>query len=139
MISDVVIAVGVAVVGLGVVAARRRRMVITVEGNSMVPTYSDGDRLLIRKGTTCRRGDVVVFANPNGPEPGPPMLVKRVAAVCGDKVPEAVYPRVGEQRVGPGRIVVLGDAPLSLDSRIFGDIPSESVVGVVLRELHRRA
>ncbi|WP_051367115.1 S26 family signal peptidase [Hamadaea tsunoensis] len=127
-----------AVAGLGILAIRRRRLVVTVEGDSMRPTYQDGDRLLVRTGPACRPGDVVVFANPHGPEPGPAMLVKRVAATAGDAVPEATRTRIGAGPVPPGRIVVLGDAVLSLDSRNFGYVRADTVVGVVLRELGAR-
>jgi signal peptidase I len=139
MIALVVIAVGLAAGGLSIAVARRRRLVITVEGNSMLPTYADGDRLLVRTGAACRTGDVVVFANPRGPEPGPPMLVKRVAATVGDEVPQPARLRIGDERVPPGRLVVLGDAVLSLDSRTFGYVAADTVVGIVLRALHRRA
>jgi signal peptidase I len=138
MIAAVAIALGISA-GLGIAAMRRRRMVITVEGNSMLPTYSDGHRLLVRTGPDCRRGDVVVFTNPHGPEPGPAMLIKRVAATGGEVVPGPTRARIVDERVPPGRIVVLGDAAESLDSRHFGYVAADAVVGVVLRELDRRA
>ena len=105
----------------------------------MMPTYRDGDRLLIRTGSVCRPDDVVVFVNPHGPEPGPPLLVKRVAAIGGDEIPQPIRTRIDEERVRSGQIVVLGDAAASLDSRMFGYVPADSVIGVVLRQLERRA
>jgi signal peptidase I len=125
--------------GMGIVALRRSRMVITVEGDSMRPTYRHGDRLLLRTGGTCHPGDVVVFTNPRGSDPGPSMLVKRVAATAGDEVPQPVRTRIGDERVPAGRIVVLGDAAQSLDSRYFGYVAADTVVGVVIRELARKA
>ena len=66
--------------------ARRKLIVITVKGDSMAPTYRNGQRLLVRRGG-CQAGQVVVF------RPSPPRildvdwLVKRAAAVAGDPVP----------------------------------------------------
>lgn len=48
--------------------------------------------------------------------------------------PEQVRPVVGADRVVPeGAVVVLSDNPLGADSRIWGYIPENSIVGLVLR------
>lgn len=53
-----------------------------ISGNSMNPTYFDGDTLLMNKFGTPKRGDVIVCQSPlNGK-----VLIKRVIAVGGDKV-----------------------------------------------------
>ncbi|MEU8199257.1 S26 family signal peptidase [Microbispora amethystogenes] len=148
-------------VAAGVVAARRRLVVIRVAGTSMVPTYQPGDRVLIRRGgrAALRRGQVVVFRRrpPDGVGrsdgtglPGgtgrsavlgeTSWLIKRIAAVPGDTVPDQVAAGVraapGES-VPAGRLVVLGDGPVSNDSRHWGYLPMDEVLGVVIRSLSR--
>ncbi|WP_063627915.1 S26 family signal peptidase [Actinospica robiniae] len=135
--------VGVLTAGAAVFAARRLLVSVTVVGESMTPTFRDGERLLVRRTGRARVGQVVVLDNR---EPGarrgyadrqsPDLLVKRLAAVSGDPVPEPVYDAVGAgpgDRVPPGRIVVLGDAPGSVDSRSWGYLAADRLRGVALR------
>jgi signal peptidase I len=116
---------------------RRRLLLVTVEGTSMTPTYSPGDRLLVRRVAfaALRRGDAVVLRPPGAVPPGDPRyLVKRAAALPGDPVPAGV-PADGPV-VPAGRLAVLGDnAPGSADSRAMGLLPAGSVVGVVVRRM----
>ncbi|MEU6432243.1 S26 family signal peptidase [Microbispora sp. NPDC046973] len=134
----------------GVVAARRRFVVVRVAGTSMVPTYRPGDRVLIRRGgrAVLRRGQVVVFRHPqpdgagsSGRTPGlrgTEWLIKRVAAMPGDRVPDQVAPGTHATPgdvVPAGRLVVLGDGPASRDSRHWGYLPMSEVLGVVIRRL----
>lgn len=124
-------------------AVRRRFLVVRVAGTSMVPAYLPGDRVLVRRtaGTALRRGQVVVFHH--GPPPrrrlaGGLWQIKRVAAVPGDPVPDQVSPAVGAKPgavVPDGRLVVLGDGTDSRDSRHWGYLPMDRVLGVVVREL----
>ena len=110
------------------------------EGVSMEPTYTAGDRLVVRRTTLAgvRRGAVVVLAAPAGaPATDPPLLVKRAVAVPGDPVPGGIP--VPEATVPAGRLVVLGDnAGRSADSRVRGLIPATDVVGVVGVVVRRR-
>lgn len=135
-----------AVVGAGLLAlitARKRLLSVTVVGESMTPTYQDGQRLIVRRARRARVGQVVVLSNRGkdhqpgrAADPGPELLVKRLAALPGDLVPAQVLDSVGETagaRVPPGRIVVLGDSPSSLDSRSWGYLERDRLVGVVLR------
>jgi signal peptidase I len=121
---------------------RRHYLAVTIDGESMTPTYPPGCRLLVRRtqGAAVRRGQVLVFAG------FPPVLdgrarwvVKRAAAVPGDPVPrESVLAlrSVPEQQVPPGHLVVLGDRPdRSYDSRQHGYITADRVLGVVVRTL----
>jgi signal peptidase I len=153
-------AVGVAVaVGVvGVVAARRALVLITVAGGSMSPTYTDGEKLLVRRGGLRRPrvGDVVVFRHPqlaraaaataSAPAPARPdvdWMVKRVVAVHGDRIPDEIRPAVeaigaigpaeAVTAVPPGYLLVRGDNPRSLDSRHFGYVPATDVLGVSVR------
>ncbi|MET9295509.1 S26 family signal peptidase [Streptomyces sp. NPDC003077] len=62
-------------------------------------------------------------------------IIKRVAAAPGDPVPRASVPALAtapEERVPPGRLVLLGDNPgASLDSRQYGYFPIARVLGTV--------
>lgn len=87
---------------LGAVAAVLRR--VEVEGESMLPTLSPGDRVLAVRGRRARPGALVVVRDPRAPAR---VLVKRVAAT------------------GPDGIAVVGDNPrASTDSRTFGPVPA---------------
>lgn len=131
-------------VALAAGAVRWRYTVVTVRGPSMEPDLADGDRVLVRR---CglrhlRRGQLVIFREP---EPGqrtrPAWLtgataantwvIKRVAALPGDPVPESVRAAAGDADVVPSRsLVVLGSPDFSRDSRHWGCIPAREVLGV---------
>ncbi|WP_439679531.1 S26 family signal peptidase [Embleya sp. MST-111070] len=128
---------------LGVWSVRSRIALIRVTGMSMAPTFVDGERLVVRRAATVRRGDAIVFRNPvrRGDTDGLRWLVKRVIAVPGDPVPHEVRAAVRAATgamVPPGSLVVRGDAPRSQDSRHFGYVPTTSVLGVV-RDAPRRS
>ncbi len=126
-----------------------------VDGSSMDMTLADGDNLIISGFMyTPERGDIIVFED-YGTDLREP-LVKRVIGIEGDKVevkPDgSVYvndvlldePYVyvtpgrdptrnyGTWHVGEGELFVLGDhRDVSKDSREFGTIKSDSVLGEV--------
>ena len=112
-------------------------MIITVDGISMSPTYTNQQRLLVRRGHRCRRNDVVVFTTANWNIPSvPAMLVaKRFAAVPGDKVPADMASILSDAYVPMGMIVVRGDNRNSLDSRRLGYVAVSAITGVVVRPL----
>ncbi|NVJ07628.1 S26 family signal peptidase [Myxococcus sp. AM001] len=143
--------VGAALLVAGAVAAswgRRRWVVVAVQGNSMLPTLHDGQRLVARRlarapapGNGYSRSDVVVFVLPAkqretlGTEELP-YLIKWVAAVAGDPVPDwsrAALGADGQSRVPPGKVVVSGDNARSQDSRQlgYGYIDAESIIAIV--------
>jgi signal peptidase I len=135
------------ILGLSAAAAaalvrlRRRWVVVRVAGTSMRPAFEPGDVVLARARPpgAVRVGDVVVFRWPQqDPVPGyrpagdDGWLVKRVAAVPGDPVPDGVP---AAPRVTPaGSLVVLGDDG-GHDSRVFGLLPAARVRAVVARRL----
>jgi signal peptidase I len=121
-----------------------------VEGDSMSPTLSSGDYLLVTHGTRgLRRGDVVVT---QAAENGRPIeLVKRVIGLPGDTVeirqdvayvngrPEPARGQVVLQQfavsmtplvVPQGMVYVMGDnRPNSEDSRYLGPLPESGIKG----------
>ncbi|MFI6267359.1 S26 family signal peptidase [Micromonospora zamorensis] len=124
---------------------RRRQVAVRVSGQSMEPSLRHGDLLLVRRcpGSQVTVGDIVVFEAPGYDHEWSAMpghrsdmlarwLVKRVAAVPGDPLPEGV---VGTgPTVAAGTIVVIGDSA-GYDSRTFGPLPFERVLGRGLRLL----
>lgn len=56
---------------------------VDVEGNSMEPTLSDSDRLILTKIGDIERFDVVVFPAPDDPEK---QYIKRVIGLPGDEI-----------------------------------------------------
>jgi signal peptidase I len=136
---------GLAVAGVLAAAlgrVRRTLIVVTIEGRSMEPTFDAGDRVLARRAPLrrVRTGDVVVVGPAARPEPGTPrlLIIKRAAAVPGDPVPREAVPAlagVAEDEVPRGKLVLLGDSPLSVDSRQHGYVDGERLIGVVVRRL----
>jgi signal peptidase I len=125
-------AVSTAALGAGaaLIWGRRRFLLVTVVGNSMAPTYRDGQRLLLRRGRYAV-GDVVMFPAPDRPGFDVDWLVKRAVASSGDPIPPDVAALTGAGTVPRGRLVVRSDAAEGLDSRQLGFIDSRDVVGAV--------
>lgn len=133
-------------------------LAITVQGSSMENTLNSGDFLFANRQRTAKRGDIVVVYDQNvNPEP----IIKRVVAVGGDTIwtengfvylkttdseGNAVTERLDEYyvktqgvtnmheqvTVPEGFVFVLGDnRQVSSDSRAFGVVNSNSIIGVV--------
>lgn len=113
--------------------ARRLLVVVTVRGNSMRPTYTDGDVLLAARVPLLRRGRAIVFTPPANPPDAPPYRVKRLVALPGDPTPEWV--RDGQRFVPPGHVVVRGDNLRSEDSSTYGYVDRAGVFAVVLSRI----
>ncbi|GAB2921946.1 S26 family signal peptidase [Micromonospora polyrhachis] len=93
---------------------RRRWRLVVVRGQSMAPTLRDGDRLIVRIGRSPASGDLVVFrARDVVPDADLTWMVKRVHRVEPD-----------------GAVTVRGDNAHSQDSRHFGAVPREAILGV---------
>jgi signal peptidase I len=152
MVAHVVLAAvlaGLAGSAAGVAGLRRRVVIVTVFGPSMQPALRAGDRVLVRRTEAggLRAGQIVVIERPGPdgrwgtipagqPTSGREWIIKRLAAVPGDRCPDGVARTAAGLTVPPGQFVVLGDnAANSLDSRAFGYIPAERLLGVMLRPL----
>lgn len=127
---------------------------LTVTSDSMEPTVMQGSTLLVARWqvptSSADVGQLVVFRSP---QDGHSML-KRVVAVAGQTlavrdgvlyVDEVVVPEpyvdprhvdgtfFGLTRVPAGHVFVLGDnREVSIDSRDFGPVPVEDLIGSVL-------
>ncbi|MBC7525928.1 MAG: signal peptidase I [Chthonomonadaceae bacterium] len=127
-----------------------------VRGESMMPTYQNGQSVLVRRqsflNSKFKRGDVVVL------QKGRDVIIKRVAYLPGEEVKDPALVNVSYVRdlldyyeqsprltsdgkksmvprifVPAGFIVVLGDNPaVSEDSRFFGPVPLRDVLGNVI-------
>jgi signal peptidase I len=121
---------------------------------SMEPTLLIGDRFivnkLIYKWTAPAQGDIIVFKYPPDPDVS---YVKRLIGAPGDEVeiqdrivyingkalkeeyvrhdrPESIYEHFGPVRVPPENYFVMGDnRDNSADSRIWGFVPKENLIG----------
>lgn len=86
--------------------------IIKVSGESLSPALHHGDYVLIGTAGIWRRrlrpGDVVVFHHPQYGR-----MIKRVRSISADAQ----------------ELIVVGDAPGSVDSLTFGPIPWRAVVG----------
>lgn len=122
---------------------------VRIPSESMSPTLREGDHVLLdRQDDEANRGDLVAFARS-----GAGMAVKRIVATGGDQVSvedgvlhingaPVIEPYVDLRRqdgvffgpvtVPPDAVFVLGDNRLnSADSRSFGTVPRNSIVGEV--------
>jgi signal peptidase I len=130
-----------------------------VKGASMEPTFKSGDYILTSRVTykirIPQRGDVVVFHSPKNPDIE---YIKRIIGLPGDKILiensnvfvngkliqenyisartnlwEGGYMKDGAAITVPdGEVFVMGDnRPRSSDSREFGPIPIEQIIGQV--------
>jgi len=152
-----------ALVGM-VGVARVFLVVVTIRGESMEPTLLEGDRVLVIRhwpNQWLHRGQIVLVWPGEFPDQGPQPfgvpapLVERIFGLPGDTY--AVYADQADryflqtERLSDGsdwrliqsipdqHLFVYGDNPLaSLDSRTWGPIPFESVLGVVVSKLGRR-
>lgn len=93
-----------------------RRKAFLVEGDSMLPTLADGDKVLIDAKGYIGAGDVVLAAHPYRSDV---KIVKRVSEIADN-----------------GRLTLSGDNPAtSTDSRAFGTVSLESIIGKVTSKL----
>jgi len=130
-----------------------------VHGTSMEPSFSEGQRLVISRLNYLfgdpQRGDIVVFNSPNPLRDNEPSLIKRVIGMPGDTIEfidQQLYvnnvlldePYINEPcaardcedelwELGPDEYFVMGDnRNVSRDSRAFGPVPGENIIGEAL-------
>ena len=105
--------------------------VVIPSGESMLPAYKPGETILfIRKWRQPKVGDPVLLHHQGH------LIIKRVAALPGERPPEGVDPYWGCDTVPDGYVFVLGDNPeKSRDSRYedFGLIPMDEIWGYPLK------
>jgi signal peptidase I len=126
---------------------------LRVTGDSMEPTLRSGDVVMLSRLGSVHRGQLLVLRDPQDGSP----VVKRAVALGGQRVEirdaylyvdgaEVPEPYVDHARsdgvwFGPvtvpaGAVFVLGDSrDGSLDSRIFGAVPTSAVTGHVVVRL----
>ena len=125
----------------GVFWLRHRFLVVTVWGDSMAPTLSAGQRLLVRRCALhdAKRDALVVFVVPPSQALAASQsgfAIKRLVAMSGGSTPVAIEGLCQGETVPPGYFVVLGDnAESSFDSRLIGPIDKTLFVGTVQRAL----
>lgn len=91
----------------------RRRFLVS--GNSMLPLLKDGDEVLIKPGKVFEIGDVILAEHPFRKT----KIIKRISEISTG-----------------GKVFLAGDNPgESSDSRIFGEIASNSILGKVICRL----
>lgn len=99
--------------------------VTLAKGASMEPTLYDGELHLISRWTQPEVGDIVVLEDPDADK----LIIKRITAGEGDFV---TYNQ-GERVLGPLEYFVEGDnRDWSVDSRYFGPITGDAIVGVLV-------
>jgi signal peptidase I len=141
------LAAGLAIPIAAAVLARRWLGAVRVVGRSMQPTLDEHDLVLYRRRwLRPRTGAVVILetaaldrlvaAAEGSAARSPRLMVKRVVAVAGDPVPPEMP--CACSRVCAGRVMVRGDAEMSLDSRTWGCVPIQVVAGVAIGGARRR-
>jgi signal peptidase I len=126
-----------------------------IPSESMVPTLEVGDRVLVNKLAysigDVERGDIIVFDKPDSlPDTGIDEFIKRVVGVAGDTLvsrdgvvfvngeplDESYLPEgtptdgLDEITIPEGYVFVMGDNRTnSQDSRVFGPVPVDDIVG----------
>jgi nickel-type superoxide dismutase maturation protease len=95
---------------------------IKVSGDSLSPEIKEGDFVLVSKIpfslNSLRVGDLVVFIHPDYG-----LLIKRIGAVSADRL----------------SYQVTGAHPFSVDSRQFGPVDRQALVGKVIWHIRRPA
>jgi signal peptidase I len=111
-----------------------------VDGESMHPTFENGDYLIVDELTyhfeSPQRGDVIVFRYPGDPSI---FYIKRIVGLPGETVHitnGTVMITKTDGALGAGQYFVMGDnRPESSDSRVWGPLPAQNIIGRVFLRL----
>lgn len=126
---------------LALAGVRTCLIVVTIQGQSMLPALNEGDRVLALRHfmRSWIRTGRIVLVNPSGEGWGeqarPVLQIKRVVALEGERAASLA----GEAcQIPPCHLFVCGDnRQHSIDSRIWGPLPLQSVIGLLLLKLPR--
>ena len=143
-----VLAVFLALIALTValifISIASRYELFTVEGDSMLPSIKDGETVVVEKADpnspSCKRGDIVLIRLTSSSD----VYIKRVIGLEGDRI-RIKYGKVylngealqedyiKEETIRDMEEIVIGDDNRndSYDSRDFGAVPAEALVGRV--------
>lgn len=89
-----------------------QRKAFLVEGDSMLPTLANGDKVLVDPKSSIEIGDIVLAKHPYRLDV---RIIKRVTEVAKD-----------------GRLTLAGDNPAeSTDSRTFGTVSRSNIIGTL--------
>ena len=114
---------------------------VVVSGESMLPTFKSGRKLLASKAYWLVGGlrhDDIVVVREMDPGKGSGYFIKRVYRLAGEEVDMVNVPRSwklrqGKYTVPAGTVYVLGDnREVSSDSREFGAVDLSRVIGKVI-------
>lgn len=149
----------IALIALGAVFVVRHFLVqpFLVSGASMAPNFHNGDYLMVDELTyrvrDPERGEVVVFRYPNDRST---FYIKRIIGLPGErivladgkitinggKISETYLPNgmstqgSADMVLGSGEYFVMGDnRPYSFDSRTWGVLPREDIIGIARMRL----
>lgn len=92
---------------------------LKISGDSLAPEYQIGDFVMISKipflFVPPSTGDIIAFR-----QPGYGLLIKRIQQITPD-----------------GELIVVGSHPESVDSRVFGPIKKENILGKVFWHIQK--
>jgi signal peptidase I len=92
---------------------------LKITGNSLSPEYQEGDFVLVSKIpfwlVSPSEGNIIAFR-----QPGFGLLIKRIQQVLPD-----------------GSVNVIGTQPESIDSRVFGPVRRENILGKVIWHIRK--
>jgi signal peptidase I len=92
---------------------------LKISGDSLAPEYQIGDFVMISKipflFVPPSTGDIIAFR-----QPGYGLLIKRIQHITPD-----------------GELIVVGSHPESVDSRVFGPIKKENILGKVFWHIQK--
>ncbi len=92
---------------------------LKISGDSLAPEYQIGDFVMISKipflFVPPSPGDIIAFR-----QPGYGLLIKRIQQITPD-----------------GELIVVGSHPESVDSRVFGPIKKENILGKVFWHIQK--